>query len=240
MTFYETTSHHQCPNGNSDDLAYETIVSTARGNYSTLFEFPKLHPGGGLITSVRLCITITGRGMIALETNITSSSVVPCLNVRQFTVTQLPPHKAEIRWTDFDDFEMNYDDKVKASNNGSNFSPIHSVPKNSSGTNYKFIYVGKKNESRSHFFGLKQVYSNGYTRFSEIKSIELGNSVEPKINIYPNPANGVVGIKFVNIFSGKFLIQISNTQVQTVFSEEVDVCGDEVRYRQRYREECIG
>ena len=47
----------------------------------------------------------------------------------------------------------------------------------------------------------------------------------PKINIYPNPSNGVVGIKFVNINSGKFSVQISNTQGQTVFSNEVEANG---------------
>jgi hypothetical protein len=60
--------------------------------------------------------------------------------------------------------------------------------------------------------------------------VELENSNVPKINIYPNPSNGVVGIKFVNINTGKFLIQISNTQGQTVFSNEVEANGENYRY----------
>ena len=102
------------------------------------------------------------------------------------------------------------------------------MPKNPDHT-YKFIYATGRDKKRNYFFRIKQVYSNGYTRFSEIKSIELENTDESKINIYPNPSSGVVGIKFVNIFTGKFLIQIFNTQGQTVFSKEVEIYGDSFR-----------
>jgi hypothetical protein len=105
--------------------------------------------------------------------------------------------------------------------NGYNFSPIYSFPKNTSNSDYKFIYVGKKKENEIHFFRIKQVYSNGYARFSETKSIELENTDELKINIYSNPSNGVVGIKFVNIFSGKFLIQISQYTSSDSFQQRI-------------------
>ena len=59
--------------------------------------------------------------------------------------------------------------------------------------------------------------------------LNLKISNEPKINIYPNPSNGVVGIKFVNINSGKFQVQISNTQGQTVFGGEIEA-SDGLRY----------
>ncbi len=74
------------------------------------------------------------------------------------------------------------------------------------------------------------MYSNGYPRFREVKYLELENSDMPKINIYPNPSNGVVGIKFVNTYSGKFLIQISNTQGQTVSNSEVEANGESFGY----------
>ncbi len=162
------------------------------------------------------------------------------LSVYQIFITKLDPGKAEIKWSAFDESNMNYHYEIKSSHDGYNFSNIHSLSKNVSGHDYKFIYAAERNKKHNYFFRIKQVYSSGYTRFSELKSVELEKTNELKINIYPNPPNVVVGIKFVNIFSGKFLIQISNTQGQTVFSKEVQVYGESFRYVKRYSEERIG
>jgi hypothetical protein len=127
---------------------------------------------------------------------------------------------------------------IPAKNNitpdGFNFPFIHSFLRNISANNYKFIYVAKKNRSKIHFCRVKQVCPSGYIWFGSTESIRPKNSGESKINIYRDRCKKVVGIKFDNIFSGKFLFQISNTQGQTVFGKELDVSG------QRYREECIG
>jgi hypothetical protein len=63
-------------------------------------------------------------------------------------------------------------------------------------------------------------------RFAKLKTGKEEHTDNEKKNIYPNSWKGFVGTKFVNIFSDNFLIQISNTQVQTVFREEVQVFSD--------------
>jgi len=106
---------------------------------------------------------------------------------------------------------------------GFNFPFIHAFLRNISTNYYKFIYVAKENRSKTHFCRVKQAYPNGNTWFGSTESIGAKNSGESKINIHRDRSKNVVGIKFVNIFSGKFFFQISNTQGQTVFSKELDV-----------------
>lgn len=156
------------------------------------------------------------------------SFILP-LNVHQFSLDKIGTDKAELQWTGFDDPALNYHYEIEISRNGSNFSSIDTQSKNYSGNNYRFIYAADDDGDHLYFFRIKQVYSNGYTRFSEIRSVELKNSTVPKINIYPNPSSGVVGIKFDNINTGKFLLQILNTQGQTVFSKEIEVSGNSFR-----------
>lgn len=152
------------------------------------------------------------------------SSTLP-LNLYDFAVEKTTANKATLSWNGFDDLARDYHYEIQLSHNGHDFSTVFRMPKNFSSNGYKYIYTAGISENPKYFFRIKQVYSNGYPRFSEVRSIELENSNVPKINIYPNPSSGVVGIKFVNIYSGKFLVQISNTQGQTVFSSEVEANG---------------
>ena len=157
------------------------------------------------------------------------SSALP-LNIRSFNVRKLTTDKAEITWSGFDNPNAAYHYEIEMSRNGNNFTSIGTESKMEFEANgYKFIYTATAG-SGDYYFRVKQVYSSGFVRFTDVKSIELENTDKPKINIFPNPSNGVVGIKFANISSGKFLIQISNTQGQTVFSKEEEIIGDGVRY----------
>jgi hypothetical protein len=178
MNFFETKNYSQCPSGNLGNFAYDTIVSASSGNYSTQFNFQRVH-GRSLLTCAGYC-TATGEiATIHVKNNITLD--------------------------------------------GFNFPFIHPFLKNISTNNYKFIHVARRNRSKIHFCRVKQLYPNGHTWFNNVESIRPKNSGESKINIYRDRSKNVVGIKFVNIFSGKFLFQISNTQGQTVFSKELDV-----------------
>ena len=157
------------------------------------------------------------------------SSALP-LNIRSFNVRKLTTDKAEITWSGFDNPNAAYHYEIEMSRNGNNFTSIGTRSKMEFEANgYKFFYTATAGNG-DYYFRVKQVYSSGFVRFTDIKSIDLENTDKPKINIFPNPSNGVVGIKFANISSGKFLIQISNTQGQTVFSKEEEIVGDGVRY----------
>jgi len=157
------------------------------------------------------------------------SATLP-LNIRSFNIRKVNTDKAEITWSGFDNPNASYHYEIEMSRNGNNFTSIGTQSKTEFEANgYRFLYTAKDG-SGNYYFRVKQVYSSGYVRFTDIKAIELENTDKPKINIFPNPSNGVVGIKFANISSGKFLIQISNTQGQTVFSKEEEIIGDGVRY----------
>jgi len=157
------------------------------------------------------------------------SSALP-LNIRSFNVRKLTADKAEITWSGFDNPNAAYHYEIEMSRDGNNFTSVGTQSKTEFEANgYKFVYTATEG-SGDYYFRVEQLYSSGYVRFTDIKFIELENTDKPKINIFPNPSNGVVGIKFANISSGKFLIQISNTQGQTVFSKEEEINGDGVRY----------
>ena len=133
------------------------------------------------------------------------------------------------KWMGYDDLERDCHYEVELSRDGHHFSGVGTLQKNAhtNNNNYKFVYdLRNKNENGIHFFRIKQVYSNGYTRFSDIRSVELKSLELPKFNFYPNPSNGIVGIKFDDIFGGKLFIQIINMQGQTIVIKEIFVNGD--------------
>lgn len=326
----------------SGAVAYDTTVTTSSGNYATQFSFPKFDPQNGMVTCVKLCLTITGRVTMFLENNVNSpatynvnykrkdtltgpglnsplvnqvstnygpynldasdgipfsgpdfvnigpdtvlNSVTFCktlidsvdlvqfyghdsvtytykinagatvtgsgdylfsvatqgsvtyslqycycsstalnINMRNFSVTKKNFNQAQLNWSSLDDELPTYHYEAEVSRDGYNFSTIGSFPINFVDHTYKTSFIADRNEPGKYFFRIKQVYNNGYTRFSEIKYVELENSELPKFTIYPNPSDGIVGIKFDNISSGQLLVQIFNAQGQNVIKKEIEV-----------------
>ncbi|HYM92812.1 MAG TPA: T9SS type A sorting domain-containing protein, partial [Chitinophagaceae bacterium] len=135
------------------------------------------------------------------------------------------PDKAELKWAGQDDESVNYHYEAEVSRNGYNFSTIGSFPINVTDHIYKLLFVSGRYESGNYFFRIKQVYSNGYIRISEIKYVELESSDKPKFTVYPNPSDGIVGIKFDNKTGGQMIVQIFNTQGQCVVRKEIVAAG---------------
>src|SRR5271169_7130366 len=78
----------QCPGGYvSGAVAYDTTVSTGSGNYLTQFSFPKFNPQNGMVTCVKLCLTITGRVSMLLENNVNSPATYNINYKRKDTLT---------------------------------------------------------------------------------------------------------------------------------------------------------
>ena len=74
----------------------------------------------------------------------------------------------------------------------------------------------------SYFLPIRYLYSNGFTHFTGIKSIESQRAALPRFTIYPNSSMGIVGIKFDYIHSGKILVLITNAQGQRVVKKEFE------------------
>lgn len=160
----------------------------------------------------------------------TCPSVALPLNIRQFNVNKLTEDKAELKWMGFDDPYSNYYYEAQMSRDGHSFVTIGSLEKNSNvngnGINpYRLVYRAIDGETGTYYFRIKQVYSSGYSGYSNIRQIALENSDFPKFTLYPNPSDGIVGIKFDNIITGQFNIQIYNTQGQVMVKKDIVASG---------------
>jgi hypothetical protein len=151
------------------------------------------------------------------------------INVHQFDLNKKAEDKVELKWKGADDGTTNYHYEIETSRDGHHFATVGSVEKNSTTDNYQYLYAAGAGDRGVYFFRIKQVWTNGYTRFSEVKSMALEKSTLPGYTIYPNPSSGIVGIKFDNILSGKILVLISNAQGQTVTRKEIEVSGPSYR-----------
>lgn len=148
------------------------------------------------------------------------------LHLQNFDVSKIAENKAKLSWSGFNDPSASYHYEPQISQDGSHFISAGTVDKNASVNDlYDFIYTTKQNESGNFFFRVKQVYANGYTRFSDVRKISLKNSSIPKFIISPNPSDGIVGIKFDNNEGGKMMLEIFNVQGQKVMQKEIVVSG---------------
>ena len=152
------------------------------------------------------------------------AAVLP-LSVQAFNIKKLTANKVELNWTGFDDPFAEYHYEAELSKNGKKFTSIASMPKSNQVNNlYRVAYTaGGNNESGTLYFRIKQVYANGYVRYSNIKQLELESSAITKFSVYPNPSRGIVGIKFDNKLQGHFNVQVYNTQGQLAVNRDFAV-----------------
>lgn len=149
------------------------------------------------------------------------------LNVKTFGVSKVTDTRAELKWTGYDDPFANYHYEAEVSRNSRNFTTIAAVDKNTNSTEaYRLLYDVPNGEQGVYYFRIKQVYSNGYVRYSNIKQISLQSSATTKFSVYPNPSSGIVGIKFDTGVEGKFNVQIFNTQGQVVMQKDIVATGE--------------
>ena len=153
----------------------------------------------------------------------TCPAIVLPINVHSFEVAKLLSDKARLTWNGFDESAGNYSYVAEVSRDGRSFTPIASFDKQAAAdATYNTDYTATMGQG-IYYFRIKQVYTNGYTRFSNIRQVELGNSAGPKFSVYPNPSTGIVGIKFDNNRSGRYALRIFNALGQVIVSKELSV-----------------
>ena len=156
----------------------------------------------------------------------TCPGLVLPLNVYHFEVNKIADNRAKLRWSGYDDPAHDYRYETEVSQDGRHFTTSGRVGKNASTDGwYDFVYTTSQVQSGMFYFRVKQIYDNGYTRFSEIRKVNLQNSTLPKFFITPNPSNGIVGIKFDNDGGGKMKLEIFNAQGQKAVEKEIVVAG---------------
>lgn len=148
------------------------------------------------------------------------------IQVYQFGVTKTAANKAKLSWSGYDDPVNDFYYEPEISQNGRQFRSIGRVEKNHSGNDlYDFLYTTRQDEKGVLYFRIRQVYANGFTRFSGIKQITLENSTNPKFFITPNPSDGIVGIKFDNNGGGKMKLEVFNIQGQQTVERNIEITG---------------
>lgn len=195
----------------SDSVAYDYDI-----NVSTLAAFSGGNSSNFILTSALVNFRFE---------YCTCPALALPLNIFSFNVTQPSNNKAELKWKSRDDAHANYRYEVEVSRNGTSFSTIGSFDKNPENKEYQMLYTLPNGEYGSYYFRIKQVYSNGYVRYSNIRQIVMENSGLPKFSLYPNPSTGIVGIKFDNSLTGRFNIQIYNTQGQMIVNKDIVIGG---------------
>src|SRR5664279_2577872 len=77
LFFAKNSIDAQCPNGQpAGGVAFDTTILTPSGITTKSVTFPKFNPDSGLVTCVKLCVTITGViDSVSVENN--SSSIQP-------------------------------------------------------------------------------------------------------------------------------------------------------------------
>ncbi len=88
--------------------------------------------------------------------------------------------------------------------------------------NYKFVHSIKNgNKTGFYFSRIKPVYSKEGYKVSDMRSVELKSSRLQKLNFYSDPSDGIVGIKFDDIFGGNLFTQVINTQGQSAENKKI-------------------
>lgn len=149
------------------------------------------------------------------------------LNLRNFRTAKIAENKARLTWAGYNDPGADYYYQPEVSRDGTGFVPVGRVEKTRPGEDdiYNYTYTTGTRESGKFYFRVKQVYTNGYSRLSEVREVTLRNSTNPEFFITPNPSGGIVGIKFVNYGSGNLKLEIFNTQGQKTIQRELAVAG---------------
>ena len=146
--------------------------------------------------------------------------------LESFTAKKIAPDKAELKWKGYDDPEVNYYYEAEVSRNAYDYTAIGILPKNMTNTGeYKMNFAALKGQSGAYYFRIKQIYPNGNVKYSITRQLILESSGEIKFSVFPNPSNGIVGIKFDNISEEQFALQIYNTQGQIIVSKDLVVSG---------------
>ncbi|MGK2862597.1 MAG: choice-of-anchor E domain-containing protein [Chitinophagaceae bacterium] len=190
-----------------DSLIYNYTATGTTQNNTTGNWFGGVDASGSVSYKLELCYC--------------PAAILP-LNVRAFDLFRLSENAVDLKWNGVDDSYDNYHYEAEVSRTGSNFSTIGSFSKKiNTNDPYKLSFTAKNGEHGIFYFRIKQVYSNGYVRYSNIRQVKLENSVSPKFLLYPNPSKGIVGIKFDNSVSGQFSALIYNAQGQMTVKKDI-------------------
>lgn len=153
----------------------------------------------------------------------TCGKVTLPVGLKNFTATKTAAQNVNLSWEGEND-EYSYEYDVEVSRDGKNFLKVATVNrKYVPNPKYLYSFTLKGNEYGKYYYRVRQHWQNGYVRYTAIKSVDMANPLFATTTLYPNPANGMAGIKFVNVKGGKMLVQVTNAGGQPVMQKELQV-----------------
>ena len=156
------------------------------------------------------------------------SSTLP-VGLKNFTVNRIGSQAAELRW-DAEAGNDNYFYEIEASRDGHSFTKAAVQEKTSNKkASYQYMHAIKPSEYGRYYFRVKQRWLDGYTRYSEIRSVDFVNPLFATVSISPNPSNGNVGVKFVAAKAGIYTIEISNAAGQIVIKKTMQIASTDYK-----------
>ncbi|RYF82877.1 MAG: T9SS type A sorting domain-containing protein, partial [Chitinophagaceae bacterium] len=156
-------------------------------------------------------------------------AVLP-IGLKNFAVTKSGSSGANLHW-EAEPGTDHYYYEIEVSRDGRRFTKAGSMSKLADVANasYNFPYTMKATDYGRYYFRVKQVWYDGYFRYSDVRSIDHVNPFATYISVYPNPSSGQVGVKFIAAKAGKYLVQVSNGGGQVVISKEVLVTATDYK-----------
>ncbi len=147
------------------------------------------------------------------------------INNYNFTAVRESGQQVKLDWSNFDRTDNgNYYYEAQVSRDGAHFETFAVLPKSGGpGANYHSIFTAQ--EMGIYFFRIKQLDNRGKSYFTVVRHVDIFNGNPVHFTVYPNPSDGIVGIKFDINSSGKFIVLINNELGQTVVNKEVTVSG---------------
>lgn len=152
------------------------------------------------------------------------------LGLRNFVVTKNDENNAKLYW-DAEQGNDHYYYEIEVSRDGNHFTKAGTLDKlyNTTNPSYKYGFQIKPNEYGKYYFRVKQLWLDGYYRYTDIKSAEFSNPLFSTVSLYPNPSQGIVGIKFVTAKAGSYLVEITNAKGQLVKTNEIKIAATDYK-----------
>ncbi|MBS1577211.1 MAG: choice-of-anchor E domain-containing protein [Bacteroidetes bacterium] len=152
------------------------------------------------------------------------------VNAYDFKVKKISKDKAELSWNGAIDPSVYYYE-VEYSTDGRNFTGAGIVEKQTTGSaSITYNYLFTKNDfNETYYFRVKQRFPNGKALLTDTKSIHFDELDITGFSLFPNPSNGIIGIKFDKNISGKILVVITNPQGQIVFNRQIEISDNNYR-----------
>mgnify|MGYP003477014532 FL=1 len=150
----------------------------------------------------------------------TCTGLILPLNITNFRIDKQTDNKASLVWSEMQEPESpDYHYEVEMSRDGIHFTNQGRVEgSNEINVSYKFPFTAMQQGEGVYYFRIRQVYASGYSRFSDIRTVTLKNSQSTNFILFPNPSNGIIGIKFDNIQDEKKIIDVSGSFYQLATS----------------------